>query len=132
MSAPNIAFIDLLAQRRRLGERIDRAVMEAVNGGAWIMGPQVRAFEQALAAFCGAPHCVSNANGTDALALPLMAWDVKTGDAVFCPSFTFCATAEVVPWVGATPVFVDVEPDTINMCPKSLEAAILYVKAKGE
>ena len=95
-----IAFIDLLAQRRRLGERIDRAVMGAVDAGQWIMGPQVTEFERRLAAFGRAAHALACANGTDALALPLMAWKIGAGDAVFCPSFTFTATAEAVAWTG--------------------------------
>ncbi|HWU14686.1 MAG TPA: DegT/DnrJ/EryC1/StrS aminotransferase family protein [Caulobacter sp.] len=126
-----LAFIDLLAQRRRLGDRIDKAVMGAVDAGQWIMGPQVREFEKRLAEFGQAELALSCANGTDALVLPLMAWNVGPGDAVFCPSFTFAATAEVVPWVGATPVFVDVLADTYNMDPADLEAAIQKVKAEG-
>src|SRR5690606_28980742 len=102
-----IPFIDLQAQRVRLNGKIEAAVAEAVVGGAWVMGPQVRQFEADLAAFGKAKHALGCANGTDALALPLMAWDIKAGDAVFVPSFTFAATAEVVPWFGAEPVFVD-------------------------
>ncbi len=127
-----IPFIDLMAQRRRLGERIDQAVMAAVNAGQWIMGPQVREFEQKLAAFGGAKHALSCANGTDALALPLMAWGVGPGDAVFCPSFTFTATAEAVCWTGASPVFVDILPDTYNLDPKALEAAVQAILADGK
>ncbi|MEO6340510.1 MAG: DegT/DnrJ/EryC1/StrS aminotransferase family protein, partial [Caulobacteraceae bacterium] len=92
----------------------------------------VGVFEAQLAAFGGARHALSCANGTDALALPLMAWGIGRGDAVFCPSFTFAATAEVVPWFDATPVFVDILPDTYNMDPASLERAIAEVKARGE
>lgn len=130
-TVPKINFIDLLAQRRRLGDRIDRAVMEAVDSGRWVMGPQVAEFERALASYCGATHAVSCANGTDALALPLMAWGLRPGDAVFCPSFTFAATAEVIPWLGAEPVFVDVRDDTFNMDPDHLEAAIEATLAEG-
>lgn len=126
-----MAFIDLLAQRRRLGARIDDAILEVVNSGAFVMGPQVRDFEAQMAAFGAAERCVSCANGTDALALPLMAWGVGAGDAVFCPSFTFAATAEVPPWTGASPVFVDIHPDTYCMDPASLDAAITMVKAQG-
>lgn len=136
MNAPLVnkplAFIDLLAQRHRLGARIDEAVMRVINSGAFVMGPQVREFEQKMAAFGNAEHCVSCANGTDALALPLMAWGVGVGDAVFCPSFTFAATAEVPPWTGASPVFVDVHADTYCMDPASLEAAIQAVKKEGK
>jgi UDP-2-acetamido-2-deoxy-ribo-hexuluronate aminotransferase len=127
-----IGFIDLLAQRRRLGQRIDDAVMKVINSGAFIMGPQVGAFESELAAFGQAKYALSCANGTDALILPLMAWGIGAGDAVFCPSFTFAATGEVMPLVGASPVFVDVLPDTYNMDPDSLEAAINMVKAQGK
>ena len=120
----NIPFIDLKAQRRRLGKRIDDAILKVVDHGAYIMGPEVRELETKLAEFCGARHCVSCANGTDALALVLMAWGIKPGDAVYVPAFTFVATAEVVAWFGATPVFVDVLEDTFNMDPDSLERAI--------
>lgn len=119
-----LPFIDLQAQRLRLAGRIEAAVQEAVVGGAWVMGPQVRQFEADLATFGRAKHALGCANGTDALILPLIAWGIRTGDAVFCPSFTFTATAEVVPWLGATPVFVDVDADTFNMDPVQLEAAI--------
>ena len=128
---PPIAFIDLLAQRRRLGERIDRAVMGAVDAGQWIMGPQVVEFERRLAAFGRATHALSCANGTDALALPLMAWGIGAGEAVFCPSFTFTATAEAVAWTEATPVFVDILPDTYNLDPTALERAVQAVLAEG-
>ncbi|MCZ6845677.1 MAG: DegT/DnrJ/EryC1/StrS family aminotransferase [Alphaproteobacteria bacterium] len=120
----SIPFIDLQAQRRRLGRRIDDAILKVVNHGAYILGPEVQELETKLAQFCGARHCVSCANGTDALALVLMAWGIKPGDAVYVPAFTFVATAEVVAWLGATPVFVDVLADTFNMDPESLEAAI--------
>jgi len=119
-----IAFIDLAAQRRRLGSAIDDAVLKVVNHGGYIMGPEVKAFEADLAAFCGARNVVSCANGTDALAMVLMAKGVKPGDAVLCPTFTFAATAEVVAWLGATPVFVDVYEQTFNIDPNSLEGGI--------
>ncbi len=133
MNAPvkPIPFIDLLAQRRRLGARIDRAVMGAVDAGQWIMGPQVGEFERRLAAFGGAAHALACANGTDALALPLMAWELGAGDAVFCPSFTFTATAEAVAWTGATPVFVDILADTYNLDPHALERAVQATLAEG-
>ncbi len=126
-----IPFIDLQSQRARISDKIDAALARVLKHGAYINGPEVREFEQQLASYCGAKHCLANANGTDALALPLMAWNVGPGDAVFCPAFTFAATAEVVPWTGATPVFVDVLPDTYNMDPASLEAAIAGVKKDG-
>jgi dTDP-4-amino-4,6-dideoxygalactose transaminase len=127
-----IPFIDLQAQRARIADKIDAAVARVLAHGQFIFGPEVKQFEGKLAQFCGAKHCVANANGTDSLVLPLWAWGVGEGDAVFCPSFTFAATAEVVPWVGATPVFVDVLPDTYNMDPASLEAAIAGVKKVGK
>lgn len=126
-----IPFIDLQAQRLRLAGKIEAAVQEAVVGGAWVMGPQVRQFEADLAAFGRAKHALGCANGTDALALPLMAWGIGRGDAVFVPSFTFAATAEVVPWFDAEPVFVDVDADTYNMDPVALERAIEGIKAEG-
>lgn len=128
----SIAFIDLQAQRRRIGQAMTDAILNAVESGAWVMGPPVRQFEQDLAAFGQAKHALGCANGTDALVLPLMAWGVGRGDAVFCPSFTFTATAEIVPWVEATPVFVDVDAKTYNMDPASLEAAIEGAKAEGK
>jgi UDP-2-acetamido-2-deoxy-ribo-hexuluronate aminotransferase len=126
-----IAFIDLAAQQQRIRPQIDAAIARVLAHGAYVMGPEVRAFEDQLAAFAGAAHAVSCANGTEALALPLMAWEVGPGDAVFCPSFTFAATGEVIPWLGASPVFVDIRPDTYNLDPVKLEAAIVAIKAEG-
>jgi len=117
-------FIDLKAQQRRIRAELDRAIGQVLDHGAYVMGPEVRAFEAELAAFGQAPLALSCANGTDAVVLPLMAWGVGEGDAVFCPSFTFAATAEVVPWTGATPVFVDILPDTYNLDPEHLILAI--------
>lgn len=127
-----IPFIDLQTQRARIADKIDAAIARVLAHGQFIFGPEVKAFEAKLAAFCDAKHCVANANGTDALALPLWAWGIGDGDAVFCPSFTFTATAEIGPWLQATPVFVDVLPDTYNMDPASLEAAIAGVKKDGK
>ncbi len=129
-SAP-IAFIDLAAQRRRLGERIDQAISRVVDHGGYIIGPEVRRLESELAAFCGAKHVISCSNGTDALVLPLRAKGIGPGDAVFCPAFTFAATAEVVAWVGATPVFVDICADSFNMDAVSLEAAVVTARRAG-
>jgi dTDP-4-amino-4,6-dideoxygalactose transaminase len=131
MSEP-IPFIDLQAQRKRLGEPLNRAIQAAVEGGQWILGPQVAQLEKDLATWAGVKHAIACANGTDALLLVLRAWGVGPGDAVFVPAFTFAATAEVVALAGATPVFVDVLPDTFNMDPASLEAAIALVKKDGE
>ncbi len=124
-------FIDLQAQRRRIEPEINAAIQGVIESGRYVLGPEVGELERQLAAWCGARHAVTCANGTDALALALMAWQLKPGDAVFCPSFTFVATAQVVPWLGAWPVFVDILPETYNMDPASLEAAILRVKAEG-
>ena len=127
----SMSFIDLAAQQRRIRDKIDAAIAKVLDSGAYVMGPQVREFEAKLADFGQAKLALSCANGTDAIALPLMAWGVGRGDAVFCPSFTFAATPEVVPWVEATPVFVDVLPDTYNLDPAKLDAAIAAVKAEG-
>ena len=127
-----IPFIDLQAQRRRLGQPLEDAILKVVRSGAYIMGPEIAEFEARLAAFGQAPHALSCGSGTEALILPLMAWGVGPGDAVFCPSFTFAATAEVMPLVGATPVFVDIDPETYNLDPESLQAAIEAVKREGQ
>jgi dTDP-4-amino-4,6-dideoxygalactose transaminase len=124
-------FIDLQAQRRRLGPALERAIMQAVEGGQWIMGPQVAELEKRLSAFAGVKHAIACANGTDALMIVLRAWEIGPGDAVFVPAFTFAASAEVVALVGATPVFVDVLEDTYNMDPASLEAAISMIRREG-
>jgi dTDP-4-amino-4,6-dideoxygalactose transaminase len=126
-----IPFIDVAAQRRRLGKAIDEATTRVLNHCQFLMGPEVAAFEKELAAFCGAKHALSCSSGTDALILVLMAKGIGPGDAVFCPTFTFCATAESVALVGATPVFVDVHADTFNIDVASLKSAIATAKAKG-
>lgn len=130
MSEP-IAFIDLAAQRKRIGSAMDEAILRVVNHGGYIMGPEVKTFEADLSAFCGAKHVISCANGTDALLMVLMAKGVKQGDAVLCPSFTFAATAEVVAQVNATPIFVDVLEDTFNLDMASLEAGLKTAKKLG-
>ena len=119
-----LPFIDLAAQRRRLGSAVDEAILRVVNHGAYILGPEVAEFERQLAAYCGAKHAISCSNGTDAISLVLMARGVGPGHAVFCPSFTYTATAEAIARTGATPVFVDVLEDTFNMDPQSLVGAI--------
>jgi len=126
-----IPFIDLQTQRDRIREKVDRRIAAVLDHGAFIMGPEVRELETALSLFGGMQHTLSCASGTDALTLPLMAWGLKEGDAVFCPSFTFAATAETVALLGATPYFVDVDETTFNMDLASLEAAIAEVKAEG-
>jgi dTDP-4-amino-4,6-dideoxygalactose transaminase len=126
-----IPFIDVAAQRRRLGPAIDEAVGRVLAHCQFLGGPEVVAFEKELAAFCGAKHAVSCSSGTDALVMVLMAEGVGPGDAVFCPAFTFCATAEAAALLGATPVFVDVHADTFNMDAASLKAAITAARARG-
>ena len=127
----SIPFIDLQAQRKRLGRRLDEALIRVVDHGGYIMGPEVRELESGLAKFCGAKHCISCSDGTTALGLVLMGWEVKAGDAVFVPAFTFASTAEVVAWTGATPVFVDVLEDTFNMDPASLKSAVAAATGRG-
>jgi dTDP-4-amino-4,6-dideoxygalactose transaminase len=127
-----IPFIDLQAQRVRLGQPLEDAILKVVRSGAYVMGPEIAAFEKALGEFGEAPFVLSCGSGTEALQLPLMAWGIGPGDAVFCPSFTFAATAEVMPLVGASPVFVDVLEDTYNLDPVKLDAAIVAVKADGK
>jgi dTDP-4-amino-4,6-dideoxygalactose transaminase len=129
--AKPIPFIDVVAQRRRLGAAIDAAIARVTEHCQFILGPEVRALEAELASFCGARHAVSCASGTDALVLVLMAKGIGPGDAVICPSFTFCATAEVVALLGATPVFADVDEATFNIDPESLERAIAKAKRLG-
>jgi UDP-2-acetamido-2-deoxy-ribo-hexuluronate aminotransferase len=126
-----IPFIDLAAQQHRLKPQIDAAIQKVLAHGGYVMGPEVREIEAQLAEFGRAKYALSCGNGTDALALPLMAWEIGAGDAVFCPSFTFAATPEVIPWTGATPVFVDILPGTYNLDPDHLEAAIEATKARG-
>jgi dTDP-4-amino-4,6-dideoxygalactose transaminase len=126
-----LPFIDLAAQRRRLGSAIDTAVSRVLTHCQFIIGPEVRTFESELAAFAGSKHAVSCASGTDALVLGLRALGIGPGDAVICPSFTFCATAEVAVLVGATPVFVDVLPDTFNIDVAGIPGAIEAAKAAG-
>jgi dTDP-4-amino-4,6-dideoxygalactose transaminase len=124
-------FIDLAAQRRRLGERLNQAILDVVEGGRYILGPEVAKFEAELSSYVGVRNTIACANGTDALLLPLLAFEVGPGDAVFVPSFTFAATAEVVALAKAEPVFVDVDPDTYNIDIESLRAAIDMVRAEG-
>ncbi|MCR4848982.1 MAG: DegT/DnrJ/EryC1/StrS family aminotransferase [Bacteroidales bacterium] len=108
-------FRDLKKQYAVLKDEMDQAILDVVASSAYILGPKVKEMEQAFADYVGAKHCIACASGTDALLLALKAWDVKAGDAVFVPSFTFFASAEVVALQGATPVFVDVDQDTFNM-----------------
>lgn len=127
----DMQFIDLGAQRERIRDRLKAAIDRVVDEGRYILGPEVTEFENKLAAYIGTKHVVACANGTDALLLPLFAAGIGPGDAVFVPSFTFAATAEVVALAKAEPVFVDVDPQTYNIDVASLEAAIAMIKAEG-
>jgi dTDP-4-amino-4,6-dideoxygalactose transaminase len=126
-----IPFIDVAAQRRRLGRSVDDAIARVLGHCQFILGPEVRALEAELAAFCGVRCAVSCASGTDALIMVLMALGIGPGDAVICPSFTFTATAEVVVLVGATPVFADVEEASFNLDPVSLQRACAKARELG-
>jgi dTDP-4-amino-4,6-dideoxygalactose transaminase len=127
----SIPLIDLAAQRRRLGKSVDEAVSRVLTHCQFINGPEVTQLEAELAAFSGASHVVSCASGTDALLMVLMAKGVGRGDAVLCPSFTFCATGEAVALTGATPVFVDVDEATFNMDASSLKRGIATAAKLG-
>lgn len=119
-----IEFIDLKAQYRALKSSIDARIQRVLDHGQYIMGPEVRELEAALEAYSGARHCITVASGTDALLISLMALGIKAGDEVITTPFTFAATAEVIALAGATPVFVDIEPDTCNIDASRIEAAI--------
>ncbi len=126
-----IPFIDVAGQRRRLGRVIDEAIARVLSHCQFIQGPEVRALEAELAAFCGARHAIACSSGTDALLLVLMAWGIGPGDAVICPAFTFCATAEMVTLLGATPVMADVHAETFNLDPASCERAVATARRLG-
>src|SRR6202451_2819169 len=126
-----VPFIDLATQRRRLGHSVDDAVARVLAHCQFINGPEVAELESALAAFCGAKHVVTCASGTDALLMVLMAKRVGRGDAVLCPSFTFCATGEAVALTGAVPVFVDVDETTFNIDADSLKRGIATARRLG-
>ena len=119
-----IEFIDLKAQQRRLRTSLDRRIGEVLDHGAYIMGPEIAELEEKLARYVGVKHCIACASGTDALLMPLMAYDIGPGDVLFTSPFTFIATAEVVALLGATAVFVDINPQTYNIDPEKLDAAI--------
>lgn len=123
-----IPFIDLAAQRRALGAQIDAAVARVMDHCQFILGPEVQTLEARLSAFCGARHVVSCASGTDALALVMMAKGIGPGDAVICPAFTFCAPAEMVALLGATPVFADIDETTFALSVASAAQAIAVAR----
>ena len=125
-------FRDLKRQYQVLKPQMDAAMLEVAENCNFISGKQVTELEQQLAEYVCVKHCVTCGNGTDALTLVMMAWDIKAGDAVFVPTFTFFASAEVVAFEGATPVFVDVDERTFNVDPVKLEEAIEQVKKEGK
>ena len=129
-SAP-MHFIDLAAQQAKIRDKIDAAIARVLDHGQYIMGPEVKQFENDLKVFTGANHAVSCANGTDALTLVMMAWGIGPGDAVFVPSFTYVASAETPAQLGATPFFVDVLEDSFNIDPASFSQAIVEAKGLG-
>ncbi|MGY4307347.1 dTDP-4-amino-4,6-dideoxygalactose transaminase [Bradyrhizobium sp. USDA 4369] len=126
-----IPFIDTAAQRQRLGKSLDEAVARVLAHCQFLGGPEITQLEAELAAYCGAKYAVSCSSGTDALLMVLMAQGIGPGDAVLCPSFTFCATGEAVALTGATPVFVDVLEETFNIDPASLRRGIVTAKRLG-
>lgn len=125
-------FRDLQIQYQKLKKNIDFAIQQVLDEGNFISGEQVTKLERKLEDYTKMKHCITCANGTDALTLALMAWNIGFGDAVFVPDFTFFASGETPAYEGATPIFVDVEEDTFNMSPLSLETAILQVKREGK
>jgi dTDP-4-amino-4,6-dideoxygalactose transaminase len=131
VSPSPIPFIDLAAQRRRIGPALDEGVARVLAHCQFILGPEVRVLEGQLAEFCGARHAVTCASGTDALLMVLMAKGIAAGDAVICPSFSFTATAGVVGLVGASPVFADVNEATFNLDPNSLARACATAKKRS-
>ncbi|WP_350314691.1 DegT/DnrJ/EryC1/StrS family aminotransferase [Pseudoalteromonas sp. TB43-MNA-CIBAN-0091] len=125
-------FIDLAAQYKHLKTKIDKRIQDVLDHGKYIMGPEVQELEEKLAEYVGVKHAITCANGTDALTLAMMVLNIEKGDAVFCPTFTFFATAEVIAYEGATPVFVDSDEATFNICPVDLEKRIQATIAEGK
>jgi len=121
-------FIDLAAQQKRIREKIENNITTVLDHGQYIMGPEVEKLEERLAEFVGVKHAISCSSGTDALLMALMAYNVGQGDAIFTTPFTFIATAEVISFLGAIPIFVDIDPRTFNIDPDKLEQAILALK----
>ena len=128
---PLLQLNDLAAQQKRLKNRLDQAISDVLAHGNFINGPEIQTLEEQLASFAGVRHAIVCGSGTDALLLVLMAWGIGPGDAVFVPSFTFVATAEVVALVKATPVFVDVDDNSFNLDPLSLKEAVGYAREQG-
>src|SRR5271155_2149781 len=131
VTKPSVPFIDLRAQQARIRDDLRRRLDVVLGHCQFILGPEVAELEQELARFCGAKHCVSVSSGTDALQIAMMAENIGRGDAVFLPAFTYTATAEVPLVLGATPVFVDVDPRTFQIDPAHLAQRISHVRAAG-
>ncbi len=127
-----IQFLDLQKQQARIKSSVEKRLSSILNHGAYIMGPEVFELEEKLADYCNVNHVISCSSGTDALLIPLMAWDIGPGDAVFTTPFTYHATAEVISILGATPVFVDVYESTFNINCEKLEVAIKRVISEGK
>ena len=125
-------FIDLKAQYQALKAEINESIQAVLDDGRFISGPQVKELEEKLAEYVGRKHCISCANGTDALQIAFMVYGIGAGDAVFCPDITFIASTEPAKMLGATSVFCDIQPDTYNICPESLERQIQAVLAEGK
>ena len=125
-------FIDLKAQYAKLKEKIDNNIQKVLNDGHYIMGEEVKILEEKLAKYVGRKYCATCANGTDALTIAMKTLDIKSGDAVFVPTFTFYSTSEVVSLEGATPIFVDVDERTFNMDASKLEKSINKVIEEGK
>ncbi|EMN4130636.1 DegT/DnrJ/EryC1/StrS family aminotransferase [Providencia stuartii] len=117
-------FIDLITQQARIKDKINKGIQNVLTHGQYILGPEVNELEEKLAIYTGSKYCISVANGTDALQIALMAFNIKPGDEVITPGFTYIATAETVALLGAKPVYVDINPKTYNLDPTKLEAAI--------
>lgn len=125
-------FIDLKAQYRALKDEINENIQAVLEAGQYIGGPQVKELEQKLAEYVGRKHCITCANGTDALQVAFMVYGIGEGDAVFCPDITFISSTEPSKMFGAASVFCDIQPDTYNLCPESLERQIKAVLAEGK
>ena len=126
-----INFIDLIAQQQKIRPQIDAAIKKVLDHGQFIMGAEIFELEDRLARYVGVKHCVSTSSGTDALLMALMALGVGVGDAIFTTPFTFVSTTEVISLLGATPVFVDIDPQTFNIDPQKLEAAIKDIELRS-
>ena len=125
-------FLDLKTQQKRIRKPLEKRINKILDHGAYIMGPEVFELEEKLADYCGVKHAISCSSGTDALLIPLMAWGIGPGDAVFTTPFTYVATAEVISILGATPIFVDVYESTYNIDCDKLEIEINKVIEEGK